>query len=65
MSAALVNYPGIGSLWLEHARIEGGFVVGGVRDPHALPMCDAFSAPPQLMNFPVTCIRKWENGGTE
>jgi hypothetical protein len=61
MSAALVNYPGLGSVWLSDAKIVGDYVEGWVEETK---VCDSELRPMELLNFPVTCIRKWENGGT-
>lgn len=54
MPEVLVNYPGMGSLWLSDARIEGEFVVGTTWEDNGVGGHEQV-----LMNFPVTCIRKW------
>jgi hypothetical protein len=48
---ALINYPGMGSLWLDDAYVEGQYVVGRA--------WDAAQRQTVLMNFPLTCVRKW------
>lgn len=52
--SALVTYPGLGSLWLEEVEIVGGSVVGIVWE-------DVGSGvEKQVMNFPLSCVRRWE-----
>lgn len=68
MKAALVNYPGFGSLWLTNAYVtkgEGGkdFVVGEAwddSDAGSPYMPDDYTGQPVTMNFPLTCVRKWD-----
>ena len=56
---ALVAYPGFGSLWLQDAEMverDGkAFVVGWVDSGDHYPYQDR-----EWMNFPASCIRKWE-----
>lgn len=59
MARALVNYPGFGSLWLEDAVVEDEFVVGLAWDSSGAGYPAGYQGQPVLMNFPVTCVRKW------
>lgn len=59
MSAALVNHPYFGSLWLDSAEVREDddgkkYVVGTVE-------ADRIFGHPiyEWMNFPLTCVRKW------
>ena len=44
--------------WLENARIEGDHVVGEVVEDRMLGH-DIYGT----MNFPLTCVRRWDDGG--
>jgi hypothetical protein len=60
MSEALVNHPFFGSVWLEHARIEGDYVIGDAWERgSSWNMPDDYTGEYTTMNFPKSCIRKW------
>ena len=57
----LVNHPAFGSLWLENAEIQDGYVVGDVWDKSGVGsglLPDDYRGQYVPMNFPITCIRK-------
>lgn len=57
-SDVLVNYPGMGSLWLTGCDEQDGHVIGSVwTDEWA---GDVRYSVPLTMNFPLTCVRKIE-----
>lgn len=55
---ALVSYPGFGSLWLDDCEVDDENVVGTASFPH--PVGDGFHRENVTMNFPLTCVRKWD-----
>ena len=55
---ALVNHPYFGSLWLFDAEVVDGHVVGLVDS-------GSWDEPPELLNFPLSCVRKWAPPLTE
>ena len=68
MTAVLITHPYVGSLWLEHAKLNGDYVEGLAwdstfsGDPY---YPDDYSGEYQHMNFPKTCIRKVEGDPLE
>ena len=64
MTAALINHPHFGSLWLENARIEGNLVMGEAWDTGEIGspyLPDDYMGEYVPMHFPKTCIRKWSH----
>ena len=60
----LISHPCVGSVWLTRAKIKDGVVEGLVWDTtdcgsSYLP--DDYMGEWQLMNFPISCIRKEED----
>ena len=65
MAAALVCHPSVGSVWLRNAVVQDGYVVGEVLDTSTVGssyLPDDYRGEYVLMNFPVSCVRKWEEG---
>ena len=60
MSAALINHPFFGSLWLENAKVEGNYVVGDAWDDSHAGVPEDYQGEYVPMNFPIFYIRKWE-----
>ncbi len=61
MTAALINHPAFGSLWLENARLEGDSVVGDAWDDSHAGVPEDYKGEYVPMNFPKSCIRKWSS----
>ena len=58
---ALVNHPEVGSVWLDNARIEDGFVVGEAWDHSDMGspyLPDDYTGQRVTLHFPKSCIRK-------
>ena len=59
----LINHPSIGSVWLTNTRIVGKFVEGEAWDDTQVGSSyypDDYMGEWFTMNFPVSCIRKYE-----
>lgn len=59
----LINHPNFGSVWLENAEIQDGYVIGEVWDNSQVGsafMPDDYMGELATLNFPISCIRKIE-----
>ena len=65
MASVLINHPAFGSLWLDNAEIENGYVVGEAWDDSDVGSAylpDDYQGEAVCMNFPAACIRKDPDG---